>query len=71
MAPFPDGRWGSKFSRIIFCGTGLMAGSPTGICRPGLVILPTPLPPLIIILGLELISTKAPISRFIVTSGSG
>jgi len=32
-------------SQIIRLGTGLMAGSPTGTPRPGLVTTPTPSPP--------------------------
>ena len=31
-------------SSIICRGTGLMAGSPTGIFRPGSVTVPTPMP---------------------------
>src|SRR5262249_44126403 len=32
-------------ARIIRCGTGLIAGAPTGSPRPGLVTVPTPSPP--------------------------
>ena len=36
-----------QFSRIIFLGTGLIAGSPTAHCKPLAVTTPTPFPPMI------------------------
>ena len=60
-------------SSIIRLGTGLIAGSPTGRARPGLVTTPTPSPPLIVIVrGLpdSSIVTSARISALLVTSGS-
>src|SRR4026209_1528922 len=56
---------------IIFSGVGLMAGLPISSPNPGLVTLPTPLPPSIMILsGVSNNDTLAQISAPLVTSGS-
>src|ERR1700690_2264950 len=60
-------------SAIIFRGTGLIAGSPTAIARPGFVTVPTPLPPLITSAEgkyFRVIMASATISTPLVTSGS-
>ncbi len=64
-------RTSSTASWIIRRGPGLMAGSPGGSSSPGRVIVPTPVPPVIIMFSVSSKSqTLAPISARLVTSGS-
>ena len=57
-------------SRIIFRGTGLMAGSPTGTESPGFVTRPTPTPPVKTSPGLCAKDTLAQTMEPLVISGS-
>ena len=60
----------SRFSRIICCGTSLMAAAPMGSPKPGRVTRPTPSPPRIAIPPSPPGSTVTQISRPSVMSGS-
>ena len=73
LMPFLDKRSPpilARFSRIIFLGTGFIAGRPISSPSPGFVTVPTPIPPSISMPVVSVILTSVTISAPCVTSGS-
>ncbi len=69
-APLPSGRTSFTASVIMALGTGLIAPSPIGTCKPALVTLPMPSPLFMVILPSSVNLTVAMISILSVASMS-